>query len=158
MQVQDNKVVSIHYTLKDDGGEVIDSSDGREPLSFLYGVGNIIQGLESALTEKQEGEKVAVTVDPEEGYGEYRDELVQSVPEDALKDIDNVEVGMRLQAQTDHGPIPVMVTDVSNGQVTVDANHVLAGKRLHFDVSIEDVREATDEEIAQGQAAEQQSE
>lgn len=154
MQVQDNKVVSIHYTLKDDAGEILDTSDGREPLAYIQGSGNIIKGLEEALVDKKAGEQVEVSLEPEQGYGEYREELVQKVPQEALKEIENVHTGMQLQAQTEQGPIPVVVTEVTDSEVTVDANHALAGKNLHFDVKVEDVREATEEEVSQGKVAE----
>ena len=150
MQIQNDKVVSIHYTLTNDHGEVLDTSDGGEPLAFLHGAGNIIKGLEAALESKEAGDSFKVLIKPEDGYGEHRPELIQHVPLDALKGIENLQKGMRLQAQTEQGPIPVVVTEVGEDKATLDANHELAGKNLHFDVKVEAVRDATEEEISHG--------
>lgn len=150
MQIQDKAVVGIHYTLKNDGGEVLDSSDGGEPLHYLHGSGGIIRGLESALEGRAAGDKLEVTVEPEDGYGVHRDELVQEVPRRAFGNIKDIQVGMMFQAQTDAGPMPIRVSAVSEETVTVDGNHELAGERLHFSVSIEEVREATQQELDHG--------
>lgn len=150
MQVQENKVVGIHYTLKNDAGDILDSSKGRDPLQFLCGKGNIISGLENALEGKNTGDTVNVTIEPEEGYGPHRQELVQQVPKSAFKGVDDLEVGMRFQAQTEQGALPIKVVGIENDTVTVDANHELAGERLHFDVQVESVREPTDEELSHG--------
>ncbi len=150
MQVANNTIVEIHYTLKNDEGETLDSSEGREPLAFLFGSGSIISGLESALDGKSIGDKLDVVVEPEDGYGVHQETAVQQVPISAFQGIDNLQVGMQLQAQTERGVIPVRVTAIENDTVTIDANHALAGVRLHFAVSIENVREATDEEASHG--------
>ena len=150
MQVQEDKVVGIHYTLKNDAGDVLDSSEGREPLEFLQGKGNIISGLEKALDGKKQGDTVDVSIEPTEGYGEHREELIQDVPKDAFKGVDDLQVGMRFQAQTEQGALPIKVVSIQDDTVTVDGNHELAGERLHFNVSIESVREATDEEKSHG--------
>lgn len=150
MQVQENKVVGIHYTLKNDSGDVLDSSEGREPLQFLHGKGNIINGLEKALEGKSSGDTVEVTVEPEEGYGQYREELVQDVPKSAFQGVDDLQVGMRFQAQTEQGALPIKIKSIQEDTVTVDGNHELAGKRLHFNVSVENVRNATEEEKSHG--------
>ncbi len=152
MQVQDQAIVGIHYTLKNDAGETLDSSDGGEPLQFLQGSGGIIKGLESALDGKEVGEKLDVVIEPEEGYGVHREELVQDVPRSAFAGVDDIQVGMTFQAQTDNGPVPIQVAAVGDETVTVDGNHPLAGERLHFSVSIEEVREATQQEIDHGHA------
>lgn len=150
MQIANNKVVQIHYTLKNDAGETLDTSDGREPLAFLQGSGGIIPGLESALEGKSTGDKLDVVVEPEDGYGVHQKEAVQQVPLSAFEGIENLKAGMQLQAETERGPVPVKVAAVEGDTVTIDANHELAGKRLHFAVSIEDVRDATEEEISHG--------
>jgi len=150
MQIAKNTVVDIHYTLKDDAGETLDSSDGRDPLAFLQGSGNIIKGLESALEGKTAGDKLDVVIEPEDGYGVHRPEAVQQAPKSAFEGIDNLAVGLQLQAQTEGGVIPVTVTAIGADTVTVDANHTLAGVRLHFSVSVENVRAATEEEISHG--------
>jgi FKBP-type peptidyl-prolyl cis-trans isomerase SlyD len=150
VSIETNHVVSIHYTLKGDAGEVIDSSAGGEPLAYLHGHGNLVPGLERELTGKNAGDKLQVKISPADGYGEYDPQLVQRVPRRALKGVGNVRVGMRLHAQTDHGPKPVTVTQVTGDMVTLDGNHPLAGKNLNFDVEIAAVRAATEEELSHG--------
>jgi FKBP-type peptidyl-prolyl cis-trans isomerase SlyD len=150
MQVAKDAVVTIHYTLKNDAGDTVDSSAGGEPLAYLQGNGNLIPGLENALEGKQAGDKVSVKVTPSQGYGEYDKQLVQQVPRRAFKGIANVQVGMQFQVQSDHGPRAVTVTNVVGDMVTVDGNHPLAGQNLNFDVEITDVRVATEEELEHG--------
>ena len=150
MSIETNHVVSIHYTLKGDAGEVIDSSAGGEPLAYLHGHGNLVPGLERELTGKNAGDKLQVKISPADGYGEYDPQLVQRVPRRTLKGVGNVRVGMRLHAQTDHGPKPVTVTQITGDMVTLDGNHPLAGKNLNFDVEIAAVRAATEEELSHG--------
>ncbi len=150
MQVAKDKVVSIDYTLTDDGGSVLDTSKGRAPLAYLHGAGNIIPGLEKALEGKQAGEQVSVRVPAAEAYGEWDEALTQEVPLEMFQGVEQIEPGMRFQAQTSAGVQIVTVTKVENGQVTVDGNHPLAGKPLNFDVNVIDVRDATAEELAHG--------
>ena len=151
MKIQNNSAVSFHYTLTDDDGIRIDSSEGQEPLGYLHGAGNIIPGLEKALEGKTIGDSLTVAVTAAEGYGEVQKELIQEVPKEAFQGIDTIEEGMQFEAQTGQGgTVPVTVIDVTDDLVTVDGNHPLAGKNLNFDVSIEDVREATEEELANG--------
>jgi FKBP-type peptidyl-prolyl cis-trans isomerase SlyD len=150
MAITQDSVVTIHYTLKDDAGAVIDSSASGEPLAYLHGHGNIVPGLERELTGHSAGEKLSVRVTPAEGYGEYDKELVQSVPRRALRGIKDVQPGMHLHAQTEAGTRTVTVTRVQGDMVTLDANHPLAGKNLNFDIQIEDVRQATEEELSHG--------
>ena len=150
MSIEINHVVSIHYTLKADSGEVIDSSAGGEPLAYLHGHGNLVPGLERELTGKNAGDKLQVRISPADGYDEYDPQLVQRVPRRALKGVANVRVGMRLQAQTGQGPRPVTVTHITGDMVTLDGNHPLAGKHLNFDVEIAAVRPATEEELSHG--------
>lgn len=152
MQIQDQAVVGIHYTLKNDAGDTIDSSDGGDPLHYLQGSGGIIKGLEAALLGKAVGDTLDVVIEPEEGYGVRRDELIQDVPRSAFDGVDDIQVGMTFQAQTDNGTVPIQIAAVSEETVTVDGNHPLAGERLHFSVSIEEVREATQQEIDHGHA------
>ncbi|MEX0916333.1 MAG: peptidylprolyl isomerase [Wenzhouxiangellaceae bacterium] len=153
MQAKPDTVVTIDYTLTGDDGEVIDTSEGREPLAYLHGHGNIIPGLEKALEGKSEGEEVKVKVEPEEGYGPHRQELIQEVSMEAFAGIDEVEPGMKFNAESAQGPLVVKVTKVEGEQVTIDANHELAGQELNFDVTVRDIREARPEELEQGQVA-----
>jgi FKBP-type peptidyl-prolyl cis-trans isomerase SlyD len=150
MSITDGQVVSIHYTLTDDAGEVIDSSAGGEPLAYLHGHGNLVPGLERELTGKNAGDRLRVKVAPADGYGEYNRELVQSVPRRSLKGLADVTVGMRLQAHTADGPRAVTVTRVTGDMVTLDGNHPLAGKNLNFDVEVAAVRAATEQELSHG--------
>ena len=153
MQVDKDKVVSIDYTLKDDKGEVIDTSEGREPLAFIYGSGSIIPGLEKALEGKTPGDDLKVTVEPEEGYGEYNDQLIVEVSKDNFEEGAEINEGMQVQATKSDGSAQILtVKDIADETVTLDANHPLAGETLHFDVEITDVREATPEELEHGHA------
>jgi FKBP-type peptidyl-prolyl cis-trans isomerase SlyD len=150
MSIAQNSVVTIHYTLKDDAGEVIDSSREGDPIAYLHGHGNLVPGLERELEGKNMGDKVNVSVAPDQGYGEYDKNLVQQVPRRAFQGIGKVTVGMRLHAQTPQGPRAVTVTRMVGDMVTIDANHPLAGKNLNFEVEITNVREATEEELSHG--------
>ncbi|MCS5587275.1 MAG: peptidylprolyl isomerase [Porticoccaceae bacterium] len=151
MKIQENSAVSFHYSLTDDHGNSIDSSEGKEPLAYLHGADNIIPGLEKALEGKSAGDSLTVAVAAAEGYGEVQKELIQEVPSSAFQGVDSIEVGMQFEAQTGQGgTVPVTVTAVTEDTVTVDGNHPLAGKNLNFDVSIEEVRDATEEELEHG--------
>lgn len=153
MQIADARVASIHYTLTDDTGQILDSSPASQPLRYLHGAGNIVPGLEKALAGKQAGDALKVAVKPEEGYGPRNEALVQAVPREAFKGVDKIEPGMRFNAQGARGPMVVTVVEVGEGQVRIDANHPLAGRTLHFDVTVDDVREASDEEQQSGRVA-----
>lgn len=151
MKIQNNAVVSIHYTLTNEAGEVIDSSEGKNPLKYLHGAGNIIPGLENELLNCVVGDSKQVTVQPEDGYGEIAEDLIQKLPPEAFTGIDNVEEGMEFQAQGEDGSMQyVVVTKVEDDGITIDGNHALAGQVLNFDVSVVDVREATESEIEHG--------
>lgn len=153
MQISKDKVVSIDYTLTNPEGEVLDSSEGRQPLAYLQGKGNIIAGLERELEGKRVGDQMRVTIQPADAYGERDDRLVQSVPREAFGGIDNIQVGMQFQAQTPSGHRAVVrVIEVGENEVTIDANHPLAGVPLTFDVTVRDVRDATEEELTHGHA------
>jgi FKBP-type peptidyl-prolyl cis-trans isomerase SlyD len=150
MKIAHEKVVSIHYTLTNQEGTVLDSSSGSEPLAYLHGFGNIIPGLENALEGKEMGEKLSVTVEPEQGYGARDEQLVQAVPRSAFKGVEELAPGMQFQAEGPQGTRLVVVTQVAQDIVTVDANHPLAGQTLHFEVEVSEVRAATAEEIEHG--------
>ncbi len=150
MAIGTDSVVSIHYTLKDDTGTVLDRSEAGVPLAYLHGHGNLIAGLEQELTGKNSGDELSVTVPAAQGYGEYDERLVQSVPRRSLRGIKDVKVGMQLHAQSAEGTQALTVTKILGDMVTLDGNHPLAGKSLHFEVKIEDVRAATEEELSHG--------
>jgi FKBP-type peptidyl-prolyl cis-trans isomerase SlyD len=148
--VSADKVVLIHYTLKDDAGEVIDSSDGADPLAYIQGHGNLVPGLEKALEGKEQGSKLAVSIPPEEGYGKHDAKLIQRVPKRQLQGAGALKKGMQFQARTEDGVRLFTVTAVVADMVTLDGNHPLADKTLHFAVEVVEVREATEEELEHG--------
>jgi len=150
MQIAENTVVSIHYTLSNTAGEVMDSSEGQDPLAYLHGANNIIPGLESALVGKTTGDSLQVVVEPDQAYGEIREELIQSVDRSNFVDIAEIQVGMQFMAQTPWGEQPVTVVEVEGENIVLDGNHPLAGQTLTFDVKVVDVREATAEELTEG--------
>lgn len=140
----------MDYALKDDEGTLIDQSQPGQPMAYLHGHKNIIPGLESALSGKEAGDQVEVRVAPEDGYGEPNPALEQVVPKDRFQGVESLDVGMQFQASTDQGPISVRVVKVEDENVTVDGNHPLAGKHLNFAVTVQDVRAASEDEIAHG--------
>lgn len=150
--IANNHVVEFNYTLKDDEGNILDQSQG-EPLAYLHGHQNIIPGLESQLLGKKVGDKFTASVEPADAYGEFDDAAVQEVPRENFQGVDNIEPGMQFQSQTEDGHMMlVTVRDVQDDMVIVDANHPLAGKKLHFDVEVTGIREASPEELQHGHA------
>jgi FKBP-type peptidyl-prolyl cis-trans isomerase SlyD len=150
VHIEKNRVVSFSYTLRDDQGTVIDSSSGRGPLSYLHGKGNIIPGLEQALAGKAVGDKLDVTVAPEQGYGVRDERLVQIVARAKFGEVAGLAPGMQVRATGSQGPRIVTVVSVDRDFVTVDGNHPLAGRTLHFSLEVAEVRKATHEEISHG--------
>lgn len=150
MQVQNDHVVSIDYTLKNDAGEVMDTSEQNGPLAYLHGHQNIIPGLEKALDEKSVGDSFTVSIEPADAYGERDERMIQTVPRSMFQGVDEIEPGMRFQAQTEGGVTVVTIKEVNGDEITLDGNHELAGETLHFDVEIKDVRPASEEEIEHG--------
>ncbi|GAC1303477.1 MAG: peptidylprolyl isomerase [Steroidobacteraceae bacterium] len=150
MEIAADRVVLIHYTLKDDDGTVIDTSAGAEPLAYIQGHGNLVAGLEKALEGKQDGDTLAVSVAPADGYGTRDAALVQRVPKRSMQGSGEIKKGMQFQARTDDGMRVFTVTAVAGDMVTLDGNHPLADKTLNFDVEVVSVREATREELEHG--------
>jgi FKBP-type peptidyl-prolyl cis-trans isomerase SlyD len=150
VEIAADRVVTIHYTLKDDNGAVLDSSAGGDPLAYIQGHGNLVSGLEKALEGKQDGNTLSVVVPPAEGYGVRDEGLIQRVPKRTLQGSGEIKKGMQFQARTDDGMRLFTVTAVVGDMVTLDGNHPLADQRLHFDVTIVGVREATAEELEHG--------
>lgn len=149
MKITKDNVVQINYTLKNDGGEVIDSSEGVDPLIYLHGHHGIIPGLENALGGKSVGDKLDVSVSPQEGYGEHDKAMIQVVERKMFEGMD-VTPGMQFQAETNQGVQVVSVTAVDGEEITIDGNHPLAGQTLHFSVEIVEIRDASEEELAHG--------
>ena len=150
MQIAENTAVSIHYTLTNDQGEVLDSSKGGDALVYLHGSGNIISGLEAALVGKKVGDKFNVRIEPKDAYGEVADDMVQIISKDMFEGIEQIEVGMQFHADVSYGSGVVTVVNIDGDNVTIDGNHPLAGEALTFDVEIIDVRPATKEELDHG--------
>jgi len=150
MQIADGTVVAMDYALKDDEGTLIDQSQPGQPLVYLHGHRNIIPGLEAALVGKAAGDTAEVRVDPADGYGEPNPALEQVVPRERFQGVEDLQVGMQFQANTEQGPVSVRIVKIEEDDVTVDGNHPLAGKHLNFNVTIQEVRAATEEEIAHG--------
>ena len=146
MEIAAARVASIHYTLTNDAGEVLDKSPAGQPLRYFHGAGNIIPGLEKALAGRKVGDTLTVDVPPQEAYGERNDALVQVLPREAFQGVDTVEPGMQFQAQGGQGAVLVTVVDVTDTQVRIDGNDPLAGLTLHFAVEVAEVREATEDE------------
>jgi len=119
-------------------------------MSYLHGAKNIIVGLEDELEGKAAGDELTVEVECERAYGERVEALIQEVPKEAFGELGDIEVGMRFQAETEQGPVPVMITAITDSTVTVDGNHPLAGQDLFFEVKVNDVRAATMEETEHG--------
>lgn len=151
LMIGKNSVVSIHYTLKNEDGDVMDSSEGKPPLQYLHGNNNLIQGLEDELSGKTSGAKFDTTIPPENAYGERRDDFIQVINKDMFQGVESIEPGMTFVAQGEGGAQrQVRVTEVEGDDVTIDANHPMAGMTLHFEVEVVDVREGTEQEIEHG--------
>ncbi|MBN8769706.1 MAG: peptidylprolyl isomerase [Stenotrophomonas nitritireducens] len=149
MKIEKDRVVRFHYTVSEVGQEPIESSKDREPLAILIGHGNIIPGLETAMMEKEAGESFGVDVKSADAYGERREGLTQRVPKKHFGETRLVP-GQQVILQTNFGPRAVTVEKVGMTVVDVDLNHPMAGKDLHFDVEIVEVREASEEEVQHG--------
>lgn len=149
MKIAKDSVVRFHYTVSEVGQESLESSKDREPLAILYGHGNIIPGLETAMLDREAGESFGVDVSAVDAYGEKREGLGQRVPKKHFG-AQKLEPGMQVMLQTNFGPRAVTIQKVGMSVVDVDLNHPMAGKDLHFDVEIVDVREASAVELEHG--------
>jgi FKBP-type peptidyl-prolyl cis-trans isomerase SlyD len=148
--VENGVVVSMEYTLKIDG-EVIDSSEGQDPLEFLAGYGNIIPGLENEMIGMKVGDSKDVVVEPADGYGEYDEEAFMDVPRDQFPADMPVEEGLELTVRDDEGQARyARIESVEGGTVRLNFNHPLAGDELHFNVKVVSLREPTEEELDHG--------
>lgn len=150
MQAEKDKVVSFHYRVSEEPGTQVESSDGREPMVFLFGHGGIIPGLEKAMAGHAAGDAFEAVVAPEEAYGNRREDFVQRVPKKYFRDGAHLKPGMVTSLNTRDGQRSVTVLKIGSSVVDVDLNHPLAGKTLRFAVEITDVRDASEEEIAHG--------
>ncbi|WP_051678556.1 FKBP-type peptidyl-prolyl cis-trans isomerase [Thiomicrospira pelophila] len=151
MKIEQDKVAQIEYTLTNSAGEVMDKSNGQ-PLAYLHGHHNLIPGLEAELLGKAVGDKFTATIAAADAYGEKHDGMIQQVPSELFQGVEKIEVGMRFEAQSDQGTQSVEIVAIDGDQVTVDANHPLAGQDLTFEVEIMDIRDASAEELEHGHA------
>ena len=150
MKIEKDRVVRFHYTVSEVGQAPLESSkEGGEPLSILVGHGNIIPGLENALDGREAGESFGVDVPAADAYGERRDGLSQRVPKKHFGD-QKLAPGQQVVLNTNFGPRSVTIEKVGMSVVDIDLNHPMAGKDLHFDIEIVEVREANPEEVAHG--------
>jgi len=156
MQISADSVVSFHYNLKDADGTLLETSYDSDPTLYLHGHSNILAGLEEPLESKTVGDKVSVTLAPDQAYGERKEGAVQRIP---IKHLHNhaalknkLKPGSRVTVNTQHGPWDAVVLKVGKFNVDIDSNHPLAGKTLNFEIEVVDVREATAEELAHGHA------
>jgi FKBP-type peptidyl-prolyl cis-trans isomerase SlyD len=152
MKIANNSVVAFHFTLKNGEGKTIESSIGDQPLVYLHGKNGIVPGLEEALDQRQKGDTFNVTLPPEKAYGQRDETLVQKVPRDEFPAGDDTQAGMQFQVDTPGGPMIITITNVTDKEVTIDANPELAGQTLNFEIEVMDVRAATKEELSHGHA------
>ncbi|MEE4244335.1 MAG: peptidylprolyl isomerase [Kangiellaceae bacterium] len=153
MKIEKGLVVTIDYTLKDEQGNVWETSIGDEPWVYLHGYGGVIPGLEPELVGKTTGDKFSINLMPEQAYGPYEKDLANQVPRSAFAQIDNLEVGLRLSAQTEDGDShSVTITEITDDTVTIDANHPMAGQVVAVDVEVKAIRPATPDELEHGHA------
>lgn len=151
MTIAENRVGTVHYTLKNTKGEVLDTSAGQEPLSYIQGIGEIVPGLEAALEGKKAGDKISVTLTPEDAYGDWDEELVEVVPREDFDFEGDIALDQEFHFEDEEGVHHmVRVTKIEGDEITIDGNHPLAGQALHFDVEVVGVREATEEELEHG--------
>jgi FKBP-type peptidyl-prolyl cis-trans isomerase SlyD len=148
MAIEDRQYVSIDYTLSLDSGEVVDQSGPDEPLGFIMGTGQVIAGLERALKEMETGQSAKVRVEPQDGYGLSNEDLFREIPRENFPEGLQLEPGMGFEAKGPHGPVVFRVKSADEEKVIADFNHPLAGQRLHFDVTVREVREPRAEELA----------
>lgn len=148
MQIDKNKVVTFHYTLKDSEGAYSESTEGKDPAAYLHGYGGIVRGLEREMRGKQAGDEFSVTVTPEDAFGVFNAEAVQRVPIKHLERPGKLALGRVVVVNTRQGRVQGIVRKVGRFNVDVDFNHPMSGRTLIFDVKIVGVRDATAEEIA----------
>jgi len=152
MKIEANKVVSFHYALCEVDGEQLETTDSSEPLTYLYGHGNVLAAIEHAMSGKQAGDKFQITLSPAQAYGPRHDNAEQRVPIKHIvktaKKTPALRPGLTIKINTEKGPRDVRIIKVGKFNIDVDTNHPLAGLSLSFDLEIVDVRDATPQEIA----------
>ena len=150
MQIIKDRVAIIDYVLTDDDGDILDESQNGE-FAYLHGAQNIIPGLESALEGKQAGEKINVSLEPKDAYGEIDPQRIQVVPRDMFQTDEEIVPGMQFHAQSPEGHmLMITVSEVDDDEITIDGNHAMAGMNLHFAVNVVEVRAASTDELEHG--------
>ncbi|RPJ06057.1 MAG: peptidylprolyl isomerase [Spirochaetaceae bacterium] len=152
MEITKDTIVTINYTLKDEKGSVLDTSEKKEPLQYLHGYGKMIPGVEKGLEGRKPGDAFDIKVTAEDGYGKYDERLMTSVKKDLIQTDAELAVGMALQAESPEGVHLLYITKIDGDMVSLDGNHPLAGMDLFFNLSVLDVREASPEEKDHGHA------
>ncbi|HIA11191.1 MAG TPA: peptidylprolyl isomerase [Flavobacteriales bacterium] len=150
MSIAKNSVVTMHYALKNDGGDDLGSSHGHEPMAYLHGNDNIVPGLEKELDGKKAGDKINAVVSPEEGYGIRNEDGIRKIDKARFEGDEEITVGMQIQVDMEGEVSVASVTDIDEKEITLDLNHPLAGETLHFEIEIMGVRDATVEELSHG--------
>ncbi len=151
MKVANETVVRFHYTLRSDSGEVLDASEGGEPLAYIHGFGQIVPGLEAAMAGREPGDRFEIKIPPAQGYGERDEDAIFRIPRAKLPPGVTPKVGMELAARAPDGAVfRFRLIEVGDTTVTADANHPLAGENLNFTISVVEVRAATSEELEHG--------
>ncbi len=148
MQITTNTVVAMDYELRNDSGELLDSSESEAPLMYVQGHGSMIAGVEKELEGKTAGTEINTRITPEDGYGPHDPQLVQRVPRRIFDGIEKVEPGMQFQMNGPEGPAVVTIVELGKDDVQIDGNHPLAGQHLNFSIKIREVRAASEEELA----------
>jgi FKBP-type peptidyl-prolyl cis-trans isomerase SlyD len=149
MKVEEKKFVAMHYTLTLENGEKVDSSEGQDPMGFIQGSGQIIEGLDEAVLGREVGEKFTVSIPPEKAYGPSSEEMHREIPRENFPADAELNDGQGFTATGPHGPVSFRVVSVDEKIVMADFNHVLAGETLNFEVEITETREPQAEELAQ---------
>ncbi|MBI9099837.1 MAG: peptidylprolyl isomerase [Spirochaetaceae bacterium] len=150
MTIIEKSVVSMHYKLTDESGQLLDESQDQ-PLKYIHGTNSLIPGLEKELDGKKAGDQIKATVPPEEAYGPVMPQLIQNLPKSTFQGAEKIEVGMEFEASNENNETMIVRVDAVNGEeVTINGNHPLAGKTLNFDVKVVEVREASEEELSHG--------
>ncbi len=150
MKISKNNIVEINYTLKDNESNILDSSEGQEPLAYIHGIGNLIPGLENALEGKEKGDKIQTKIKPEDAYGVRDENLLETVSLKQFENQDDVKEGIQFQIETNDGVKMATITNISGDDVSIDMNHPLADIELNFDVEVISIREASEEELSHG--------
>jgi FKBP-type peptidyl-prolyl cis-trans isomerase SlyD len=147
MLISHHKTVTVEYTLSDGAGSILDTSKGREPLTYIHGTKSLIPGFEAALEGKSTKDNFSFIIEPKDGYGEYNDSLIFTLPKERFSKIEDLREGLQFAVNGPQGAMVMTVKNIGEKDVTLDGNHPLAGNTLHFQVEVLEVRDATKEEI-----------